>query len=63
MADDAKTLTNNFGAPVPDNQRSLTAGVRGPVLLQDYFLIASTASASPSGRYTPRAQAPSAPSR
>jgi catalase len=34
-----KSLTNDFGAPVPDNQRSLTAGERGPVLLQDYFLI------------------------
>ena len=34
-----KTLTTNFGAPVPDNQHSLTAGERGPVLLQDYFLI------------------------
>lgn len=36
---DAKTLTTNFGAPVPDNERSLTAGERGPTLLQDYFLI------------------------
>jgi len=34
-----KTLTNNFGAPVPDNEHSLTAGDRGPILLQDYFLI------------------------
>ena len=34
-----KTLTTNFGAPVPDNQHSLTAGERGPILLQDYFLI------------------------
>jgi catalase len=34
-----KPLTNNFGAPVPDNEHSLTAGARGPVLLQDYFLI------------------------
>jgi catalase len=32
-------LTNNFGTPVPDNEHSLTAGERGPVLLQDYFLI------------------------
>lgn len=32
-------LTNNFGSPVPDNERSLTAGERGPVLLQDYFLL------------------------
>ena len=34
-----KTLTNNFGAPVPNNEHSLTAGERGPILLQDYFLI------------------------
>jgi catalase len=34
-----KTLTTSFGAPVPDNQHSLTAGERGPILLQDYFLI------------------------
>lgn len=36
---DRKKLTNNFGAPVPDNQHSLTAGPRGPILMQDYFLI------------------------
>ncbi len=39
MADDAKTLTNNFGAPLSDNEHSLTAGERGPVLIQDYSLI------------------------
>lgn len=33
------TLTNNFGAPVPDNEHSLAAGERGPLLLQDHFLI------------------------
>lgn len=38
MADD-RTLTTNLGAPVPDNEHSLTAGERGPVLLQDYLLI------------------------
>jgi catalase len=32
-------LSNNFGAPLPNNEHSLTAGERGPVLLQDYFLI------------------------
>jgi catalase len=32
-------LTNNFGAVVPNNEHSLSAGERGPVLLQDYFLI------------------------
>jgi len=28
-----KTLTTNQGVPVVDNQNSLTAGQRGPVLL------------------------------
>jgi catalase len=32
-------LTTTAGAPVSDNQNSLTAGSRGPVLLQDYQLI------------------------
>jgi len=32
-------LTTTGGAPVPNNQKSLTAGDRGPVLLQDYQLI------------------------
>ncbi|HVZ74974.1 MAG TPA: catalase [Polyangia bacterium] len=36
---DDKTLTTNFGAPLPDNEHSLTAGERGPVLMQDYQLI------------------------
>jgi catalase len=36
---DAKRLTTSAGAPVADNQNSLTAGARGPVLLQDYQLI------------------------
>jgi catalase len=34
-----KTLTTTAGAPVADNQNSLTAGPRGPVLLQDYQLL------------------------
>jgi catalase len=34
-----KTLTTSAGAPVTDNQNSMTAGPRGPVLLQDYQLI------------------------
>ena len=33
------TLTTNSGAPVEDNQNSITAGPRGPVLLQDYWLL------------------------
>ena len=32
-------LTTNQGAPVKDNQNSLTAGERGPALLEDYPLI------------------------
>src|SRR6266849_269623 len=32
-------LTTSAGAPVVDNQNSVTAGARGPVLLQDYQLI------------------------
>lgn len=32
-------LTTTGGAPVADNQNSITAGPRGPVLLQDYQLI------------------------
>jgi len=34
-----KKLTTNQGVPVSDNQNSLTAGQRGPVLLQDVHLI------------------------
>lgn len=34
-----KTLTTDQGVPVTDNQNSLTAGQRGPVLLQDVHLI------------------------
>jgi catalase len=33
------TLTTTAGAPVVDNQNSLSAGPRGPLLLQDYQLI------------------------
>ena len=34
-----KKLTTAAGIPVPDNQTSLTAGERGPTLLQDHFLL------------------------
>jgi len=34
-----KTLTTAAGIPVPDNQTSLTAGKRGPTLLQDHYLL------------------------
>jgi catalase len=36
---DANKLTTNFGATIPDNEHSLSAGERGPLLLQDYFLV------------------------
>src|SRR5574341_917401 len=39
MKDEKKKLTTNAGAPVPDNQNVMTAGPRGPVLLQDVWLI------------------------
>ncbi|MBZ0298179.1 MAG: catalase, partial [Anaerolineae bacterium] len=34
-----KTLTTASGFPVSDNQNSITAGPRGPVLLQDFHLL------------------------
>jgi len=36
---DKKKLTTAFGCPVSDNQNSMTAGPRGPVLLQDVWLL------------------------
>ena len=36
---DKKFLTNEVGARVPDNTNSLTAGERGPILLEDNWLI------------------------
>ena len=38
MSEKKKILTTAAGIPVPDNQTSLTAGERGPVLLQDHYL-------------------------
>ena len=34
-----KTLTDVYGHPIGDNQNSLTAGVNGPILMQDYHLL------------------------
>ena len=34
-----KILTNSQGHPVDDNQNSLTAGPRGPIVLTDIHLI------------------------
>jgi len=36
---ESKKLTTSAGAPVADNQNSLTAGPRGLLLIQDYPLI------------------------
>ncbi|MGB8600684.1 MAG: catalase, partial [Rhizomicrobium sp.] len=36
---DKPTLTTSAGNPIADNQNTLTAGPRGPVLMQDYQLI------------------------
>lgn len=33
------TLTTAAGAPIADNQNSITAGPRGPVLMQDFHLL------------------------
>ena len=39
MSDSAPKLTTAAGAPVVDNQNVVTAGPRGPVLLQDVWLL------------------------
>ncbi|MGO9737966.1 MAG: catalase, partial [Desulfomonilaceae bacterium] len=39
MAQQETTLTTAFGAPVSDDQNSMTAGTRGPVLMQDDHLL------------------------
>ncbi|MEQ9518200.1 MAG: catalase [Parvibaculum sp.] len=39
MTDKSPTLTTTTGAPVGDNQNSLTAGPRGPLLVQDWQLM------------------------
>ena len=33
------TMSTTAGAPIADNQNSLTAGPRGPLLMQDYQLL------------------------
>ena len=37
--DDKKKLTTVTGAPVPNNQDSMTAGPRGPMMLQDVWFL------------------------
>lgn len=39
MKDEQKRLTTSAGAPVPDNQNVMTAGPRGPMLLQDIWFL------------------------
>jgi catalase len=39
MQKPTKPLTTNFGAPIPDDQNSLTAGNPGPILMQDVHLM------------------------
>ena len=39
MTEKKTTLTTAFGIPVADDQNSLTAGARGPVLMQDAHLL------------------------
>lgn len=39
MAENKKKLTNEVGAPVPDNTNSITAGIRGPIMMQDTWLM------------------------
>ncbi|MHB0979526.1 MAG: catalase [Thermoleophilia bacterium] len=39
MADKDNVLTTGFGRPVDDDQNSITAGPRGPVLMQDVHLL------------------------
>ncbi|MEG2274169.1 MAG: catalase, partial [Clostridia bacterium] len=36
---DIKKLTNEVGAPIADNENSITAGERGPVVMQDVWLM------------------------
>jgi catalase len=39
MVEDKKNYTTTFGIPVGEDQNSLTAGERGPVLIQDMHLL------------------------
>jgi len=44
MTKEKKKLTSNAGAPVPGNQNVITAGPRGPMLLQDVWFLEKLAS-------------------
>ena len=39
MSENRPTMTTTAGAPIADNQNSLSAGPRGPLLMQDYQLL------------------------
>ncbi|TXK83712.1 catalase KatA [Paenibacillus sp. N3.4] len=39
MSENKSKLTTSWGAPVGDNQNSITAGSRGPILIQDVHLL------------------------
>ena len=39
MTDSKKILTTSFGMPVVDDLNSMTAGPKGPVLVQDVHLL------------------------
>src|SRR6202012_2019514 len=39
MASTPEIITTTGGNPIPDNQNSITAGPRGPLLMQDYQLL------------------------
>src|ERR1700685_2725595 len=39
MADKPEVMTTTGGNPVADNQNSISAGPRGPLLMQDYQLL------------------------
>jgi catalase len=41
------TITTDSGMPVSDNQNSITAGPRGPVLMQDFVLFQKLAHQKP----------------
>ena len=56
MADEPKTQTTEAGIPVGDNQNSLSAGPRGPLLTQDWQLFEKHAPFQPpahSGAHRP----------
>ena len=41
--EEKRKLTNEVGAPVPNNENAITAGPRGPVVLQDVWLLEKVA--------------------